>query len=225
MRPSLETAVKVVKVGMEFATCFVLVTLGMFLIQLSRTTEKVGAQAQVSLQNIDTLTKQLASDSKDIKEMTNAALFQVGDASHEVADTARMQKGYWDQIGKESVKSFEHTNAILAALEETTKHVDQHTGEITVATVNALNAIPPTLEKSQEAMSAGTDSLKAATKVLSDPSIPQTLDHVNQTMAHVQNTSANVDKAVERMTKPQSLIKSLFTSLLDISYKLSSFFK
>jgi uncharacterized protein YoxC len=168
---------------------------------------------------------QITKDVDDLKVMTNATLFQISDASHEVAVTAREQKKYWDQTSRGTVAAIGKLNKVLADVDAATLHVDQQIDPLFQRVDASLEQIPATLQGVQETLDASTHTIKHLDGVISDPAIPQTLAHVNQTSANVEATTKKVDAAVARLTKPQSLIKSLFSSLLGIAANFAQIFK
>jgi paraquat-inducible protein B len=211
-------ALEILHIILKIIEVVALLALSAFLLQMRQTVKQVGDQAQQTLIQIHRSSKDLSKDVKDLKEMTNATLFQVGDASHEVAQAAREQRIYWKKDGEQTVKILGHVDQLISSL-------NQDETKISNSTVVALTEVTTTLQTSQATLKASTETIQQTNKILSDPNIQQTLDHVNSTMANIQHTSQSIDQAIARMTKPKSLLKSIFSSLLDLAAKFSAILK
>ena len=149
----------------------------------------------------------------------NAILIQVGLASDEARRAAIEQRAYWSKNSQEMTGLLTDARTVLSSVQKTTEDVDLKLDEITQSTTSALDAIPPTLEQSRTTMAAATNSLNAATVLISDPNIPSTLKHIDATAGHIEGASAAIEVRVKQLTKPASLIKQIFTFILDAGSK------
>jgi uncharacterized protein YoxC len=202
-----------------------LVALFFLLVQLDRSVKQVSAQTVKTLDDVSSNTKKLAQSVEDLKQMTNAALYQIGDASHEVAETAREQKKYWDATGKQTVLAMQNLNKVLIQLQVTAKDVDSSQIQIADSASKSLVEIQNTLQSTQKTLEASTKTVESMDRVISDPAIAQTLAHVNQTSANIQDTSKSVSELVARLSKPKGFFKSLVTLILDAGSKISTIVK
>jgi hypothetical protein len=195
-----------------------LCSLSTFFLVLTIEARKTLVQASDSLAKI-------TKDVDDLKVMTNATLYQISDASHEVANTAREQKKYWNQTGQQTVLAMKQLNRVLVQVQSTTSGLDTDASRITDSTVQSMNQVQQTLVSTQAMLASSTVTIDSMNKLVSDPNIQDTLSHVNQTAANVQSTTARVDKEVENLMKPKSLIKSALGFLLDTASKVAVIFK
>jgi chromosome segregation ATPase len=210
-----------VKPYLQLSLIFLCLSGGILALRLSGTMSSVGKEANSTLQS-------LRKDADDLKQMTSATLFQVGDASHEVAEMAREQKDSWQQSAEQTTAALRKTNQVLDQLTLTIKNVDASQAAITGNVNQALGAIPLVLTEAQKSLTetqktltetrAAIDSLN---KVIQDPNIPQTFAHVNEVSGHLDSMSNSLDVAVKRWTKPTPIWKSLVLGGLDGASKVA----
>jgi hypothetical protein len=196
---------------------FLCSSLGVLALRLTSAVRALEIEADLTLEH-------LTQDADELKQMTSATLFSVGDAAHEVAEMAREERQSWNRSAEQTAVALGKTNAVLDQLALVVGNLDSSQAQIAAAAKQSLEAIPPLLAESQDTIRQAGETVASLDRVIQDQNIPLTLAHVNGTAEHLEATSASLDAAVKRMTRPQSLVKSLFVGLLDVSYKLHTFF-
>lgn len=110
--------------------------------------------------------------------------------------------------------------ARLAAVEQ--RAYWNQTGKETVALLGKVNVMADDLDKTMisanKAMQDTDAAIQHADLIISDPAIKETLQHADGTMANVEKVSA-------KFAKPSSIAKAVWMGILDVSYKLATFFK
>lgn len=209
------------KLCLQLSLIFLCLSVGILALRLSATFSSLGIETNSTL-------TQIRKDADDLKQMTSATLFQVGDASHEVAEMAREQKGYWQQSAEQTTAALKKTNQVLDQLTLTIKNVDASQAAIAGNVNQSLARIPPVLLQAEESLKETKTTLTetravidSMNKVIQDPGIPATLAHVNEVSGHLDSMSQSLDVAVKRWTKPQSIWKSLFMGALDTGSKVA----
>lgn len=173
-------------------------------------------------------TRDLVKDTRkkvdDTSSNLNAILIQAGLAADEARQASIEQHAYLAQMNKNLDQTFSEINLTIAQVRDTTQKVGGDVHETSQATVNALNGLPPLLNQADK-------TLQATEKVITDPHIPATLNQIDQTMTavtgtmqNVEKTTGHIEKRVQQLTKPASLTKRIFTSILDIGYKVKLLF-
>ncbi len=200
---------------------FLCVSIGILALRLAATVSSVGAETNSTLQ-------QVRKDADDLKQMTSATLFQVGDASHEVAEMAREQKDSWRQSAVQTADALKKTNTVLDQLNLTVQNLDHSQAEIAANVNHSLESIPTVLAETRAALLETQNTIVKIGRtvdgmdlVIQDQDIPATLTHVNETAAHLDSMSQSLDVAVKRWTKPQSIWKSLVVGGLDSASKVA----
>jgi hypothetical protein len=209
---------RILKIVLLVALSFMCVSISVLALQLRQSTRVIEKQSVESIQHINQLVVELQKDSKDIKEMTNATMFQISDAAHVFADTGRKQSKYWDELGRESVRTLENTNKVLEDLDKTTRNLDASSGQ-------ALVDLSASLQESRRTLEAATAAINSTNNIIQDKNITNILQSMNSSMVHVDSSLANVDKAVARMTKPQSLLKALVSKALGMAAQVATILK
>lgn len=209
------------KFWLQLSLIFCALSVGILALRLA---DAVSSVSESAVRNLAQVTK----DADDLKQMTSATLFQVGDASHEVAEMAREQKGYWQQSAEQTTAALRKTNLVLDQLTDSIQHVDQSQAAIAASADHALQAIPAVLLQTQSAVAETQSAVSRASaaidnmnRVIQDPNIPATLAHVQQTAIHIDSVSSSLDVAVKRWTKPKALWKSLLVGGLDSASKVA----
>jgi ABC-type transporter Mla subunit MlaD len=136
----------------------------------------------------------------------NAILIQVGLATDNVRRASETQS----QVSKKTLALLDNANDLLA-------HTQANTDEITLHTVQTMDAVRPVFE------SVGATTV-AANKLLSDPNIPLILQNLNDTskettatmqqvtgtMANVNTTTKHIEGWVDKELKPPTLPQRIY---------------
>lgn len=202
------------KFWLQLSLIFCALSVGILALRLADAVSTVSDQATRSL-------VQITKDADDLKQMTSAALFQVGDASHEVAEMAREQKGYWQQSAEQTTAALKKTNQILDQLRMTIQNVDESQDAIADSATDSLKTIGLAADSLNTTVAKAGAAVDSMNRVIQDPNIPATLAHVNETAGHLDSMSNSLDVAVKRWTKPKPLWKSLILGGLDSASKVA----
>lgn len=160
------------------------------------------------------LSRQLGQDATD----AHRDLVVIGGAASQVEQAARTQKKYWNESGRETVALLHHADEAVQDLRATNISLQQSISDVKMSAVAALDSVPMVAASAE-------DALQSANRAVSNPDIYKTVDHLEKTTAHIESSTKAIDDKVHQALKPVGLLHRAFSSLLDVSYKLASFFK
>lgn len=191
---------ELLKLLIAVSVIFTVVSVGMFFLQLSSGTKKVTAQTITTLKSVQ-------SDVTDLKVMTNATLYQIGDVSHETADMVRMEKSYVSQESKQLVRANEQLNRTLSQLQIVLQHIDQNTQA-------SLAPLPELLDQTRDTLLAAQHATEESQKTIAKvgetvDKIKPVVDNLNGTTAHIDSISASLDRVVQSATQPKPWYKQV----------------
>lgn len=172
--------------------------------------------------------QQVSGDSKDLKEMVNATLFQIGDASHELAKTAREQRVYWNQASQQSAEAIKDARQVIAEARGTMASLNDFLAsstssqkELTAAVMPVLKSLETSTTESQRTLAAATTLIQSLDKQATDPAIHDTLEQLRLTSVEVRGTSEDIHKAVNRWTKPAAWWRTMLSGGLTAGSKVA----
>ena len=197
--------------------CYACVMLGLVLREARSTIGHVNA----TVDQVGATAKELQTNAASTTKQLNQVLEQTHETLNQVRHVSMDERKFAAAANAKTLDVLGRADSILAHVSDTVDSANVSQKQIAAASVEALQSLPPAAQASTEAMQKAAADLESLNAILRDQNIPLTLAHVNQTAAHLDSTSDSLDKAVKRWTKPGSILKSLFTGLLDTGSKLA----
>jgi ABC-type transporter Mla subunit MlaD len=175
----------------------------------------------VQIKSIGVHTTSLITTTNEAMENLRDAAAAARDASREASAAAVEQRAYWNKTSLETYKT-------MAALRLTIVRVDQSLNDVLVPRVAAnldataqletsaardltdvtakvdttIDSLRPAIDGGIAATQSASAALNAAGKDMSDPSIHETLAHVDGVAGNLDATSADIRAFVHRETTP-----------------------
>jgi hypothetical protein len=199
------------------AAFYLLVTLALFLRDARATLVHVDAVADQAKSAIGDFQKQFSETPRKL----NLVLDQTSETVNQIRHVSMDERTFAQSANARSLDVLSQTDSLLSHISHTVDSTNDSQKEIARASVAALQSLRPAAESSALAMQQAANDLESLNTILADKNIPLTLAHVNDTAAHLDSMSVSLDVAVKRWTKPGSILKSLFTGLLDTGSKVA----
>lgn len=173
-----------------------------------------------TLQSVNTTILNANTQITYISQNTNAILIQAGLAVNEARLTSSSERLYLQTMSKETIKTISDTDLAIVNLQKTEADIDTSL----VSTSNQLSSV---VADTKPLLQAGTKTLTSANKLLADPALAATLNNTNnatkslaEVSANVSATTKDIQNKVHDMTKPASLLKTIFMKTLGIAANL-----
>lgn len=174
----------------------------------------------VTMQSLQQLAQQSQVRVVGTSQNLNASLIQLG----LTLDNVRRASESQDQVARKTLAILDNTNEVLLQAHSTLEHIDSES----TATLGTLRG---SLDSATLAIDSSRETIQHIDKVVSDPTIPKTLESVNTSAANVAKattelsaTSETIHQKVEQLAKPVSLMKQILSRALGLAAQLKTMF-
>lgn len=216
---------------LKLAGIALLVCAAIFFVSARKTVADVGQAAKESASAVAQLQVTIADANErlyrkgGLVDIATKTMLHVDRVAGEAAITTAHERIYWDTTSKKIISLLSATEHTIKGIDETQQRVGGRAEQDLADLDLALKQLPPLLSQARV-------DLESVNTLVTDPSIPATLQNLATTsentaaaMGQVAKTMTIVEKKAEQLTKPASLLKSIGVGLLDTAFKLASFFK
>lgn len=197
-----------VKILTGLALAFALFNAGLLERQAKISTDKVAQSIVETADSTQNTMISVSGDVKDIKEMTNATLFQAEEVLHHADELLASE-------GKAQSAQLKRLDITLTQLQTTLKNVDESQQKIASAVTNELDALPSVTTQLQSTMKETQNTVAAAGKAIEslktlEDNLEPTVQHINETTGNLDKMSASLNSVIQNATKPQPWYKKLW---------------
>jgi len=216
-----------VKTVLQIAAVLALLSLGTSTALLCYDTHQIAHQANVTLQDLDSVLKvQSANFSIDAQRLEQV-LASVDSTAGQLNSAAAEQRAYWQKTSADSDKTVKALRLTIDRFGLFVKHSDETVNSFVLPDLDRQLTL--TSDQAQLSLAAFGHAGDVLAFQLDDPAIADLAKNLDQSAAtltqtsdHLEKATADIEQAVHRLTRPPSLAKRIGMAILDVGAKLGS---
>jgi uncharacterized protein YoxC len=200
----------ILTVALKAGEVSALIAVSLFLFQLRSTVQ----HADAVLDQVKATTVELQARADGTSQNLNAILIQAGLAADQARLASIEERQYLRAISKETFQVLASAKETVDTLSGTLKSTGQDLHSVSISLVATTGHLNDLLDQ-------GNTTLRTANGVIGDPAVPQTLQNLQKASletaratASLAGAASDIQKKVHDLTRPVSLVKQVFTSLL-----------
>lgn len=224
------------KVLLQVAAVFALLSLGVGTAVLSYDSHHFAVDADRTLRDLDAAVKVQSVNLSAVQVHLDSVLSHVDATVSQLDLAAAEQRAYWQKTSSDSDKTVKALRLAVDRASLLLDHTDKQLNSSLLPDIDREFIL--TTQQTQRSIGSIGQAGDALTLQLNDPAIAEMAEHLNEAAtnaaaasksvadgtAHLDKATADIEQEVHRLTRPPSMAKRIGTTLLDIGAKLGSIF-